>query len=587
MKPIAVDFETDGIESRPDYPPEPRGVAIQEEGDRGVYIKGSRTELIAALRPVWNSGRPLVFHNAAFDLAVATEKLALPMPDWRRIHDTLFLCFLADPFAPSLSLKPSSERYLGMPPDEQADLKAWILEHVPEARRAKKNWGRWIAKAPYEILAPYAIGDVDRTLKLHRRLHTESIAAAYDRERRLVGGLTENSATGIVVDRERLNIDLPKYEKALVTTDRRLWKLLGRRFNVDSGEELADALEASGMGEGFLTTATGRRSVSKGSLAQATIDPRVRELLDYRGRLETCLSTFLRNWHAAANRDGRMHFDWFQTRGDEGGGARTGRLSSSPNVQNIPKELNAAAPKGLPPLPLLRTYLLPEKGHVWVRKDYSQQELRLLAHFEDGLLLQLYLDDPRVDIHQRIADELEALGFPVGRRAAKTLAFSLLYGMGLAELSIRLGCSVEEARRIKEAYLRIVPGIAKVNAVLKQRAREGKPYRTWGGREYFCEPPRVVEGRLRTYEYKMLNYLIQGSAADVTKEALGRLFDAGLPGRFLCTVHDEINWSVPKGQLKRVAKELDGIMRSVQTDVPMESETETGGSWGELASYQV
>jgi DNA polymerase I-like protein with 3'-5' exonuclease and polymerase domains len=583
---VAVDFETDGIEDRPNYPPEPRGVAIQVEGGPGRYVKGDRRELRRALEPYWGK-RPMVFHNSAFDLAVGVEKLELPMPKWEHVHDTLFLCFLADPFAPSLSLKPSAERYLSMPPDEQADLKAWILANVPEARRAKKSWGKWIAKAPYEILAPYAVGDTARTLGLHARLTTESVAASYRRERRLVGGLIENSATGVVVDRARLDLDLPKYEAALVTTDKRLWKLLGRKFNVDSGEELADALEWSGKGSGFLQTATGRRSVSKGSLAQAEIDPTVRELLDYRGRLETALSTFLRNWHAAAERDGRMHFDWHQTRGDFGGGARTGRLSSSPNCQNIPKELPARAPRGLPDLPRLRSYLLPEPGHVWVRKDYSQQELRLLAHFEDGLLLQLYLDNPRIDIHQQIADELAARGFPIGRREAKTLAFAMLYGMGLTELATRLGCSIEQAKSIRNAYLALLPGIAKVNAILKQRAKANEPYKTWGGRKYYCEPPRFVDGKMATYEYKMLNYLIQGSAADVTKEALGLLFEAAPSGRFLCTVHDEINWSVPKSKLKRVAKELDEIMRSVQTDVPMESDTEIGGNWGELQTYKV
>jgi len=580
---VAVDFETDGIEARPDYPPVARGVAIQQEGYSGNYSKESAHTLKKRLAPIWRDKNVgLVFHNASFDLAVATEGLGLPMPHWSRIHDTLFLAFLTDPFARTLSLKPSAEQYLGMPPDEQADVRDWILANVPEARRAKKNWGKSIARAPYKLLAPYAIGDADRTLKLHTRLHTASVAEAYDRERRIVGGLTENSATGIRCDRARLVRDLEKYEKALLTTDKRIYKALGRTFSIDSGEELADALEASGKASGFLVTATGKRSVAKGSLAGAITDPGVAELLAYRGRLETCLSTFLRPWAMMSERDGRIRFDWFQTRGDTGGGARTGRLSSSPNVQNIPKELPTPAPKGLPDLPLLRTYLLPEEGHAWVRKDYSQQELRLLAHFEDGVLLQMYLDNPKIDIHQVIATEMAKLGFDVGRRAAKTLAFSLLYGMGLAELSLRLGCNVIQAKAIKEAYLRIVPGIAKVNAVLKQRAKEGLAYKTWGGREYHCEPPRMIEGRLRTFEYKMLNYLIQGSAADVTKEALGMLFDAGLPGRFLCTVHDEINWSVPKGKAKATIKAIDSIMRSVKTDVPMESESEVGESWGNL-----
>jgi DNA polymerase I-like protein with 3'-5' exonuclease and polymerase domains len=408
------------------------------------------------------------------------------------------------------------------------------------------------------------------------------VAAAYRRERRILGPLTQNSATGIRCDLARLTVDLDRYEQALAATDRRIHRLLGRTFSVDSGEELADALEAAGKASGFQVTATGRRSVAKGSLAEAITCPKTKELLDYRGRLETCLSTFLRPWVRMAAKDGRIHFDWNQVRGDVGGGARTGRLSSSPNVQNIPKELPAKAPRGLPGLPLLRSYLLPEEGHVWVRKDYSQQELRMLAHFAEGKLAQLYRDDPRVDIHQVIADELTALGYDVGRRAAKTLAFSLLYGMGLAELSARLDCGVETAKKIKEAYLRIVPGIAVVNAQLKRRANAGEPYYTWGGRRYYCEEPRVIDGRLRSFEYKQLNYLIQGSSADITKEAMANLFDAGLPGRFLCSVHDEINWSVPQRTARKTIAAIHDIMRAVKTDIPMESETETGESWGNL-----
>jgi DNA polymerase I-like protein with 3'-5' exonuclease and polymerase domains len=277
---------------------------------------------------------------------------------------------------------------------------------------------------------------------------------------------------------------------------------------------------------------------------------------------------------------GRIHFDWNQVRGDTGGGARTGRLSSSPNVQNIPKELSTAAPAGLPDLPLLRTYLLPEEGHVWVRLDFSQQELRLLAHFAEGSLAQMYRDDPNIDVHQKVADTMG-----IERRPAKTMAFALLYGMGLAELSIRLGCDVARAKELRDEYLRLLPGISAVNAQLKARAKANEPYTTWGGRQYYCEPPRIVEGRLRTFEYKCINYLIQSSAADMTKEAMARLFEASLPGRFLACVHDEINWSVPKGSLAKTTKALHSIMTSVQLDVPVMSDVEAGPSWGEVKKY--
>jgi len=588
MMKVAIDFETDGIESRPDYPPVPRGVAIMPEGKPGKYVSGSLAKLEKALLPYWmNPKVELVFHNASFDLAVATEKLGLPMPPWQRLHDTLFLAFLADPHSPSLSLKPLAERYLGMKPDEQTAIKDWVMANVPAAKRSKVNWGYWIAQAPPVLLAPYAIGDVDRTLQLFTRLHQTTQVESYNRERRILGGLLENSATGIRCDLKLLSANLTMYEKALLATDTRLYRLLGGSFNVDAGDELAERLLKSGKGANFKLTPTGKLSTAKDSLLEAVTCKQTLELLNYRGRLVTALQTFMRPWAATArsNAQHRIHFDWFQTRGAEYGGARTGRLSSSPNVQNIPKTLRAGAPKGLPELPFLRKFLLPEKDHVWLRKDYSQQELRLLAHFEDDNLLRMFKENPKLDLHQAVADMFEEAGSPVGREVTKTISFGVLYGMGLAELGKRLNLSPDETRRVKAKYLELLPGIGLVNSQLKALAKSGKQFTTWGGRKYFCEPPKMIKGKLRTFEYKMINYLIQGSSADVTKEALALLMEAELPGRFLCTVHDEINWSVPKQRVVATVRKIHDIMRSVKTDVPMESTSETGPNWGTLKAY--
>jgi len=458
---------------------------------------------------------------------------------------------------------------------------------VPEAKRKTVNWGYWIAKAPMKLLAPYAKGDVIRTKKLFEH-YTRTIGQdlglmqAYQRERRLLPMLLKNSAEGVRVDAKRLKLDTITYENALLAVDKRICKLLGGTFNVGSPDELADALEASGKGGGFLTTPKGKRSVSKTSLAQCDMDPDVGELLQYRGRLEWALSNVLRNWCATVERTkDRVHFDWSSTRGDATG-ARTGRLSSSPNCQNIPKEMDATAPKGLPPLPHLRTYLLPDPGCVWVRKDYSQQELRVLAHFEDGALLEMYKKQPDIDVHATIA---KLMG--IERRPAKTMGFALLYGMGIAELSNRLDVTPERARELKAGYLKVLPGLKALQKSIEESAQAGIPIRTWGGRQYLPEPPKIIKGVLRSFEYKLLNYLIQGSSADCTKEAQCRLHEAGLPGRFLLSVHDEIDWSVPKGKLAKTVKEIDGIMRSIEFDVPMLSDTETGESWGSLQAYQL
>lgn len=574
-----VDFETDAIEGRPQYPPTPRGVAIRT----GTEMRYDRS--FEHLRRVWTQrDTKLVFHNAPFDLAVATEKLGLPFPEWHRIYDTQVLAFFHSPYERSLKLKDLAAKWLGIAPSEQEDVRDWIFANVPNAKRAKTQWGRHIAQAPMHLLHPYAVGDVDRTWKLFKHLLHQVPHEPVEREQRLLRVMLGNSRQGVRVDLERLKTDLVKYERVLIDVDKRICKLLGCTFNVGSPDELADALEASGKGSGFLVTKTGKRSVSKTSLAQANIDPVIAELLDYHGRLETCLTTFMRNWVEMAEKTGGyIHFEWSSTRQDASG-ARTGRLSSSPNAQNIPKKWKTKAPKGFPELPMLRGYLLPDEGCVWVRKDYSQQELRMLAHFEDDVLKQMYLDNPHMDMHQMVADMIG-----IDRDWAKTLAFAILYGMGANELARRLGIDVDKAKGIKKRYLDMLPGVRSLIKDLEHIGRSGEMIRTWGGRYYPVEPPGFIDGKMRTFEYKLINYLIQGSSADVTKEATCRIDEAGLGGvRLLVSVHDELDFSVrdDKHKMKNI-REIDRLMKSVEVDVPMLSETEEGASWANLKSLAI
>jgi hypothetical protein len=222
--PICIDFETEGIKSRPKYPPKPVGVSIQFPGEKkptymawGHPARNNCTENDAAkaLRMAWEAKDDLLFQNAKFDVEVAEKHFTLPVPSWDRIHDTMFLIFLSDPRAPSLSLKPSAERILGMQPEEQDAVKEWILGHIftsesggvgevrialsrPEGFHAipPSKAGAFICYAPGDLVGKYANGDVTRTLKLFRKLYPEIVKrgmlSAYDRERRLMPILLEN-----------------------------------------------------------------------------------------------------------------------------------------------------------------------------------------------------------------------------------------------------------------------------------------------------------------------------------------------------------------------------------------------------------
>lgn len=163
---ITLDFETEAIEGNPLVnPPKPVGLAVWVEDFEPEYITDW-----SDMRRHWqdiveHTEQPLLFHNAPFDLSVGCHWFDTPWPAWERVHDTMYLLFLADPYAQSLSLKPSAERYLDEPPEEQNALHDWIVENVPEA--TYRNAGAFISRAPVELVRPYAIGDVERTRRLY------------------------------------------------------------------------------------------------------------------------------------------------------------------------------------------------------------------------------------------------------------------------------------------------------------------------------------------------------------------------------------------------------------------------------------
>ena len=593
-----IDFETLPIEARPDFPPKPVCVSIKELGKAPRFYHGEQA-MKAALAPILEGKRELLFHNAAFDVSVMVEKLGLPMPRWERIHDTMFLLFLEDPYA-NYALKPAAEAYLGIGEEDQQELEHWIRSHVPEARN-KKLWGKWIGYAPEPLLRKRAHGDTIRTEKLYQLLRpnveARGMQEAYYRERRLLPMLLDNSRRGVNVNRKAIQDSTAQMEDAIVKVDNLIRKVLkAPGLNPGSPAELIKAIDRVGLGGNWLKTPGGKDSAAKNSLLQGVRDPKLLAILQYRGKVETALTTFLRNWCEVLGTTGtKLYTQWNQVKG-EGAGAATGRKSSKPNFQNIPKLLKAddLLELGLPPIVRFKPFFYPDAGELWLRRDFSQQELRILAHMEGGALLQLYLSNPRIDLHQYAADALKDYDlmrpevqikvnrYDDPRGIAKMIAFSLLYGMGNGELAYRLGVSEAEAKRVRKAYLDLWPGLEKLQKTLKLRARFDQPITTWGGREYYVQPPKVIEGRLRSFDYKLLNYLIQGSAADCTKEALCRLWEAGLPGRLLLDVHDEISWSIPKKQAREVAMEIGRIMMSVEFDVPMLSDAEVGPCWGDL-----
>jgi len=607
-KPIVIDFETDGIEARPDYPPKPAGVAIKYPGKKAKYYAWghptgnncSKEDGVRTLKAALDAGNPVLCHNVKFDADVAETHCGVKWP-WERTHDTLILAFLFDPNSKVLGLKPLSEMYLGLPPDEQEAVRDWLYANrvIP---RSKKSWGEYICKAPGDLVGAYAIGDVDRTSGLfeffYQKIKEEGMLEAYEREMKLIPILLQNEREGIRCDVAKLRREIGEYEVAFEQADALIRKHLKTpSLDLDKDDDLSDALESQGKVSDWVLTDTGARSTAKKALDQMLTDRYLYALLMYRGTIATCLRTFMRPWMELANKNkGHLCTTWNTTKQEQGGGTRTGRLSSAKplNLQNIPTDLQERLTpvfdavkllekSKLPALPTLRDYIIADAGCELVDFDFSSQEPRTFAHFEDGWLCEQYNNDPKLDVYIALmAQTKEITGIEISRKQAKIVFLGLLYGMGAGKLALGLDTSVDEAKKIKDALMRAVPSIKEITSAISRRLKGGGKIRTWGGRMYASERPVMINGRMQDFSYKGINSLVQSSAADETKEALIRYNSVKKEGRLLAQVHDEILICAPKKSWKAEAKLLKDCMEGLELDVPMLAEGEYGFRWGSL-----
>jgi DNA polymerase I-like protein with 3'-5' exonuclease and polymerase domains len=613
---FTFDFETAAIAPRPDYPPAPVGIAYNSGGRTAHYYafghpeknNAESVDCIDILESHWHE--PLLCHNAAFDIAVACEKLGLPLPDGSQINDTMFLAFLVDPYG-ELSLKPLAEQYLGIPPSERDAVRDWLKANVkmPTGRPpTDKQCGALICKAPGDIVGKYAIGDVSRTKSLYTnlfpRVKNAGMEEAYRRECAIMPMLLDNSEQGIPLDWLKLERDIEKYEEVLLLTEQHLRMLWPKEImggyapgNFDSGDELAECLERDKRIV-LPKTPTGKTSTAKESLLACIPDCRVKGLLLYRSAIEKCLSTYMRPWAVQGK---ALHANWNQVRDYSDRGAVTGRLSSSPNLQNMTnpekyEELHALMVKcrcdfDWATFPNLRSYIVAPKGMVLFSRDYSQQEFRFLAHFEDGLIADAYRADPGTDMHKfamNIINETTRIG--IERKPTKTINFGKVYGMGIPKLARSLKLEVEKARELMNAYDTALPSVKALMREVSDIGKRGEYITTIGGRRYYSQPASIDEdtGKVSTWEYKLLNSLIQGSAADQTKEAMRlwwqqRLQHSTNGTRFLMTIHDQLVGCAPKKLVKRESELLDYYMREAFTlDVPTKTDPTYGTNFGEM-----
>lgn len=616
---VFIDAETMPIRPRPEYPPRSVGYAVNNKYfafGHDSDNNSTRREAVNYIKGLLKEGRIPVFHNADFDLEVLLQDGVRV----REFHDTMRLAFLNDPDARGLGLKVQAEQYCGIAPDERDMLREWVLEHVPGAKKNKRKWGEHIHKAPGKLVGVYAVGDTKRTELLFKKFRQDvfdrGMEEAYRREIALVPIKLDMERHGIKVRLTKLKRDIKHYEymhKMLSEKIRRRLRA-GKNFNLDSSQQLADALIARGLLSKVVRTKPskthpeGQVSTRRDVLEANCTDKKLSQMLSVYGVLEKYLSGFMYKWIEIGERcDGYIHPTFNTTRSANEFdtsvfGTRTGRFSSSnPNFQNVPNSVEES--QNAATLMLLRDwmqretgfrfiglrdYFEPDDGCVFIRRDYNQQELRILAHFAEGEFLQMYLNNPRTDAHEAVRQLIyRSVGVLYPRKHVKITNFGLLYGMGMGKLTARLEVDRQSAQALRAAVLEAVPGIKSLNKYLRRLARKGEPFYTWGGREYYCEPPKIVETdngmEKRTFEYKMLNTLIQGSAADCTKAGMINVAERLSYGRIVLQVHDELLVSVPRKHAKRVNEEMREAMEDVEFKLPMITDGEVATtSWARM-----
>ena len=373
---------------------------------------------------------------------------------------------------------------------------------------------------------------------------------------------------------KQLSIELTE---ELISLEAELIEMAGMEYNVNSpkqtGEVLFDHMKIS---EKAKKTKTGQYSTSEGELEKLrNKHPIIEKILEYRG-LKKLLSTYIDAFPLLINlRSNKIHTSFNQTV------AATGRLSSTnPNLQNIPiRDERGRA---------MRKVFIPDVGCTFLSADYSQIELRIMAHLSnDEHMTEAFNND--LDIHSATAAKIykvpleEATGDM--REKAKTANFGIIYGISVFGLSERLAIPRGEAKDLIDGYFESYPDVAKYMETSKEKARENGYVETLFGRKRFLPDINSRNGIVRGYaERNAINAPIQGSAADIIKVAMIRIFkrfeEEKLKSKMILQVHDELNFNVPVDELE-VAKKIvvEEMENAYKLSVPLKTDCGWGENW--------
>ncbi len=529
----------------------------------------SITEAIELLKPVLEDPSILkIGQNIKYDMQVLARYGIEIFP----VDDTMLLSYVLEGGLHRHGMDAMAERMLGY-----------------ETIKFKDVTGTGKAKITFDLVGldqalDYAAEDADITLRLHQimkpRLTRDHLATVYETlERPLIAVLGKMERTGIRVDAVALNALSVDFAARMGDLEIEIHTLAGREFNVGSpkqlGEILFDEMGLGGGKKGKAGAYTTDADVLEGLASEGHDFPA--RVLDWR-QLAKLKSTYTDALIAQINPStGRVHTSYAQAI------ASTGRLSSSdPNLQNIPVRTEEGRK--------IRQAFVPDTGYTLLSADYSQIELRLLAHVAGiDTLKQAFHEG--LDIHAMTASQVFGIPIdgmdPMIRRNAKAINFGIIYGISPFGLARQLGIPQGEAKAYIDAYFTQYPGIRQYMDDTKEHAREHGYVETLFGRR--CHTPQINDPQhnMRGFaERAAINAPIQGGAADIIKRAMIRLPDAlaeaGLGARLLLQVHDELVLEMPDNEIEETKTLVTNVMENAaHLDVPLVVDAGTGVNWDE------
>ena len=575
---IAVDTETTSL----DYMiADLVGISVAVEPGEAAYIpfghdylgvpeQLSRELVLAAVKPLLEDPSiKKVGQNLKYDMSIfAQHGIALQGIEF----DTMLESYVLDSVATRHDMDSLAEKYLGEQTIKFADV-------------AGKGVGQLtFNQIALEIAGPYAAEDADITLRLHQVLwpqvsaHTSLGKVFTDIELPLVPVLSRIERTGALVDDTLLFQQSQELALRLAELEREAWDLAGQEFNLASPKQLGDILFTKLEIPILKKTAKGAPSTKEEVLQELALDyPLPKVLIEHRG-LAKLKSTYTDKLPVMINRTTkRIHTSYNQS------GTATGRLSSSdPNLQNIPVR-NAEGRR-------VRQAFIPAEGSKMVAADYSQIELRIMAHLsEDPSLLAAFAAGQ--DIHRATAAEVfsthpEQVTIDQ-RRSAKAINFGLIYGMSAFGLAKQLNIGRKQAAEYIDTYFDRYPGVLNYMNSVRSSAAEAGYVETYFGRRLYLPEINSRNGmRRQAAERTAINAPMQGTAADIIKLAMISVDDwlqnSDLRSVMIMQVHDELVLEVPEDELQVVSEGLMQRMESAATlKVPLLVDVGVGNNWDE------